>query len=176
MEEKPTNLEFLKKSRKRLKRGDIFVLKPKGHDYYFGRVIDTDAESGFGPGNAVLINIYNATSQDKNKITELDKNNLLIPPTMTNRLGWSRGYFENVGFRELTKDDVLDVHCFWAPPLKGFSTGRLSKGRYMNEKGEELDSPHEPIGLYGLGNHLTVDGDVSDALGIPWPPETSRGT
>jgi hypothetical protein len=171
MKEKSTNFEFLRKSRKELRPGDIFVLKPKEHDYYFGRVINTDAESGFGPGNAVLIYIYNATSKDKNKIPELDKNNLLIPPTMINRLGWSRGYFENVAFKELTKDDVLDVHCFWDPPLKGFSTGRFSKGKYMNEKGEELDGPHEPVGQCGLGNYLTVDLRISRALGMPLPPD-----
>ncbi len=171
MDNKPTNLEFLKKSRKRLKPGDIFVLKPKGHDYYFARVIDTDAESGFGPGNAVLIYIYNATSKDKNNIPQLDKNNLLIPPTMINRLGWSRGYFENVSFRELTEEDVLDVHCFWDPPLKGFSKGRFSKGRYMNEKGQQLDGPYDPVGQYGLGNYRVVDVEISEVLGIPLPAE-----
>jgi len=161
MKEKPTNFEFLEKSRKELRPGDIFVLKPKGHDYYFGRVINTNAESGFGPGRAVLIYIYNATSRDKTQIPKLDKNNLLIPPEMINRLGWSRGYFENVGFKKLTKNDVLDVHCFWDPLRK----------RYINEKKQVLDGPHEPVGRYGLGNYLTVDDQVSDALGIPLLPE-----
>ena len=161
MQKKYTNLEFLKKSRKELKPGDIFVLKPKGHDYYFGRVISTTANCGFGPPKTILIYIYNATSKDKNKIPQLDKNNLLIPPTMINRLGWSSGYFENIAFKELTKDDVLDVHCFWRP----------SRGTYMNEKGEELDRPYEPVGQYGLGNYRTVDRRVSKALGIPLPPE-----
>jgi len=36
-----SNLEFLKKSKKQLHPGDIFVLKPRGRDYYFGRVINT---------------------------------------------------------------------------------------------------------------------------------------
>ena len=171
MQKKYTNLEFLKKSRKELKPGDIFVLKPKGHDYYFGRVISTTANSGFGPPKAILIYIYNVTSKDKNQIPKLDKNNLLIPPKMINRLGWSRGFFENVAFKELTKDDILDVHCFRIPSLKGFSEGRFSKERYVNEKGEELDGPHEPVGLCGVGNYRVVDIWVSDALEIPLPPE-----
>ena len=157
MNDENTNLKCLKKSRKRLVPGDIFVLKPKGLDYYFGRVIDADAESGFGQGNAVLIYIYNASSKDKNVIPELDKNNLLIPPAMINRLGWSRGYFENVAFKELTKDDVLGIHCFWRP----------SRKVYMNAKGEELDGPYEPVGQYGLSNYLVVDDEISEALDIP---------
>ena len=161
MQKKYTNLEFLKKSRKGLKPGDIFVLKPKGHDYYFGRVISTTAQCGFGPPKAVLIYIYNSTSKDKTKIPNLDKNNLLIPPVMINRLGWSRGYFENVGFKELAKDDVLNVHCFWRP----------SRKTYMNEKGEQLDGPQEPVGQYGLGNYRVVDIEINEKLGIPLPPE-----
>jgi hypothetical protein len=160
MDDKHTNLEFLQKSRKRLRPGDIFVLKPKGHDYYFGRVIDIDAESGFGPGHAVLIYVYSASSKDKNTIPELDKNNLLIPPKMINRLGWSRGYFETVGFKELTKDDVLNVHCFWDPVHR----------RYVNEKKKVLDGPYEPVSQYGLGNYRVIDRYVSRALGIPLPP------
>lgn len=169
----PINLELLKKSKKVLRSGDIFVLKPKGQDYYFGRVISTTADCGFGPPKAILIYIYNATSKDKNTIPELDKNDLLIPPTMINRLGWSRGYFENVAFRELMEDDVLKVHCFWSPPLNGFPTGRFSRGRYMNEKGEQLAGAYEPVGRYGLGNYRVVDDEISNVLGMPLAPSDS---
>ena len=161
MEDNKINLEFLKKSKKHLRPGDIFVLKPKGHDFYFGRIISTMAQCGFGPPKAILIYIYNATSKDKNIIPELDKNNLLIPPTMVNRLGWSRGYFENVSFKELTEDQVLKIHCFWRP----------SRGTYMNEKGVQLDGTCEPIGQYGLGNYRVVDIEISKALGIPLPED-----
>ena len=37
----------------------------------------------------------------------------------------------------------------------------------MDEKGQELENPYEPMGLYGLGNYRTVDIRVSKALGIP---------
>jgi hypothetical protein len=161
MESENCNLEVLKKSKKSLRPGDIFVLKPKGHNYYFGRVIDTNAQSGFGPVKAMLIYIYNATSKDKNHIPELRKDNLLIPPTMINRLGWSKGYFENVAFRNLSEDDIMNIHCFWDPMFK----------KYMNERGEELDGPYEPVCLYGLGNYRVVDDNVSEALGIPLAPD-----
>jgi hypothetical protein len=156
-----TNLEFLKQSRKQLKPGDIFVLKPKGRDYYYGRVISTTADCGFGPPKAVLVYIYNATSKNKCDIPALDKKNLLIPPVMINRLGWSRGYFETIEHKELTIDDVLKVHCFWS----------RAKEVYINEKGQQLDEPHEPIGFYGLSNYRVIDDRISELLEIPLAPD-----
>jgi len=155
------NLEILNKSRKRLRPGDIFVIKPKKHDYYFGRVVSVTAECGFGPPKAILIYIYNVTSNDKSKIPELRKENLLIPPIMLNRLGWSRGYFENVAYKELSTTDIFAVHCFRRPSRKTF----------MDEKGNELDGPCEPVGWYGLSSHRVVDDRVSEVLGIPLAPD-----
>ncbi len=160
MQTHPINLELINKSRKRLKPGDIFALKPIGHDYYFGRVVSTTAHCGFGPPKAILIYIYNAHSKEKDKIPKLDKNNLLIPPCMINRLGWSRGYFENVEFKEFDPREILELHCFWDPIKK----------IYVNEKEEQINKAYESVGLFALGNYRTVDRRVSKALGIPLPP------
>jgi len=82
----------LNKSRKKVCVGDIFTLKV-GDMYYFGRVIRTDA--GFGENKIWnLIYIYEAQSKDKNDIPTLDKNRLLIPPYVTNRQAWLRGYLK----------------------------------------------------------------------------------
>jgi len=154
------NLEVLEKSRKKTKPGDIFVIKPKGHDYYFGRTIITDANCGFGQG-AVLIYIYNATSKTKKDIPKLEKNKLLLPPIMLNYLPWSKGYFENVVFQELDQDDILEVNCFWDPMTK----------KYFDDKGNELKNKYEPVGEYGLASYRVVDDKISEALGIPLSPD-----
>jgi hypothetical protein len=158
MEEK-LNLEILSKSKKGLKPGDVFVLKPKGHNYFFGRVIDVDADCGFG-GGAILIYIYNSTSDNKNEVPNLDKNELLLAPIMTNRLPWSKGYFENVQHNELTTENVLPVHCFKKPKLNA----------YYNEKGIKLDKEYKPTGLYGFYSYRSIDDSVSEKLGIPLVP------
>lgn len=89
-----TNLLVLKPSRKRLVPGDIFALKPEGHPVYFGRVISTDARVGPFPG--ILIYIHNASSNVADDVPELRRESLLVPPLITNRLPWTKGYFLHV--------------------------------------------------------------------------------
>lgn len=161
------NLEMLTPSRKRLNVGDVFALKPKGHPYYFGRVIRLDA-IGLA-GGAILIYIYNAKSDDKGSIPVLDKRHLLIAPTMINRLPWSRGYFETVANLPLSDEDILHPHCFeddWRHVL--FPGSPII---YRDEYGNRLPGRTEPCGIYGLGSFRTVDDDVSEALGIPLAPD-----
>lgn len=153
------NLEKLTPSRKRLKIGDIFVLKPKTHPYCFGKIICIDAKIG-GFENCILIYIYNKFSNNKFNIPELNPKDLLIPPCAINRLPWSRGYFETIENRPLTKNDVLPIHCF-----------RDIRNRYFNEYGIKLKHPVEPIGDYALNSYRTIDDDVSRALGIPLAPD-----
>ena len=90
----PTNLQILKPSRRRLRAGDIFVCRPAGYPYYFGRVIKARTDLDGMP--ATLIYLYKATSEDPSVVPALHCNELLVPPMFTNRLPWSRGYFVNV--------------------------------------------------------------------------------
>ncbi len=150
------HLEILKKSRSKVKTGDIFVLKPKGFDYYFGRTMSIDANCGFGQG-AVLIYIYNIKSKDKNIIPVLNKNKLLLSPLFTNYLPWSKGYFETIGNRSLTVEDTFTQHCFKHP----------EKDIYYNEFGDKLDKEYLPVGFYGLSSYKSIDDKISKVLGIP---------
>lgn len=154
------NLEVLEKSRKKIRPGDIFVFKPKGFDYYFGRVIRTDARSSSNVNdtfNAVLLYLYNATSKSKEKIPRLDKSKLLIPPQLTNFQGWRAGFFQNIASIELQDDDILDQHSFFCP---------ISKD-YWDEYGNQLDKPYEPVGVFGLASIKCAEFLVSRELGIP---------
>jgi hypothetical protein len=170
-----TNLRILKRSRKDLRPGDTFVLQMRDNEFIFGRVIRTDAKigaevrtraGGYLMEGCILIYIYNAFSSEKDQIPVLDKNNLLIPPVMTNRLGWSRGYFEVVAHRDLTDEDIRHPHCFYRPG----PVSRPEIRRYYDEYDHELPGPVEPCGLYGLASFRVIDDELSDALGIPRVP------
>lgn len=154
------NLKFLRPSRKRLLVGDVFVLQPAGHPFYFGRVIRLDAMIRIFK-NCILVYIYNATSDDKANIPRLSKFDLLIPPKMINRLGWSRGYFETVANIPLCEDEIIWPHCFKDP----------LGGGYRDEYNHVLPHRFEPCGFYALGNFRTLDDEVSKALGIPLAPD-----
>ncbi|MDO8588492.1 MAG: immunity 26/phosphotriesterase HocA family protein [Armatimonadota bacterium] len=150
------NLRVLKRSRKPLKPGDIFALQVKEGEYMFGRVIRVEEHGGPADG-FILIYIYNVTSANKSEIPTIDKDNLLIPPYFTNKLPWSRGYFETIENRPLTEDDVLKPHCFWD----------IVHNEYRDEFRNVLRHKVEPCGVFGLGSFRTIDIRVSDALGIP---------
>lgn len=148
-------LEKLKSSRKLLKNGDVFVLKPKGKPYYFGRVINTKTQIG-GFEDVILCYIYDASSADKNEIPDISKDKLLIPPFGIDRSPWSSGVFEVVGSIHLTDEDMLPVHVFKSP---------LSNTFY-DEYGNEISSPSEIFAYNSVTSDITIDYQVGKALGL----------
>lgn len=158
------NMEVLKPSRKKLRPGDIFVMKYPKVGYLFGRVayVDLAPEKAPMPGCG-LIYIYRSRSSTPDPTGEdLSRDNLLVPPVFINRLPWSRGYFQTVDRRPLRTADILDRHCF-----DNTMFGRIS---FLDEDGVELDEPFEPCGVWGMHSYASLDDDVSDALGVARAP------
>jgi hypothetical protein len=153
------NLEVLKRRRHVPKAGDVFVMKPPDGRYLFGRVISTDASGALGVG-CVLLYIYAARSVAKSPVPDLLRGQLLIPPVMTNRLGWVRGYFEHIENQPMRAMDRLRQHCFID-----------SRGWYFDENGTRLAGPTAPVGCWGFDSFRTIDDKISDALGIPLAPD-----
>ncbi len=58
----PTNLQVLKRSRRKPEVGDVFAMLPPDDKYLFGRVIRTDA---LGRMKALLVYIYANRSESK---------------------------------------------------------------------------------------------------------------
>ena len=160
------NLRVLKRSRKKPRPGDVFVfqLKCQPGRYRFGRVIMTDASIG-GFQNVILVYLYKATSSSKREIPHLSPRDLLIRPAGTNRLPWTRGYFETVAHEELRDEDRLPMHCFRS----------TVRGGLFDERGRRLEKvvapPGVPVGEYGLDSYRTIDDEVSEALGVPLAPD-----
>ncbi len=152
------NLAVLKKTRRVPEVGDVFVMRPDDQ-YLFGRVVDTNANP-LGVGGAVLIYVYRVRSQTRTPVPELLHEQLLVPPMMTNRQPWTKGYFEQVENRPLSAMERLPRHCF-----------RDTRGWYFDEAGNRLTGPAEPVGQWGLHSYRTIDDEVSKALGIPLSPD-----
>jgi len=112
-----------------------------------------------------MVYLYNASANDKNQVPDLSKNRLLVPPLGTNRLPWTRGYFETVDHRVLGSEERLPVHCF--------RDLTAATERFLDERGRALGAPVEPVGDYSLHSFRTIDDAVSEALGIPLVPDGS---
>lgn len=151
-----TNLQVLAPSRRAPRAGDIFVCRPAGRGYFFGRVVRTDAKIKY-MSDSILIYVFAIESESKVPPERLSIMRLLIPPLMTNRLPWSRGYFEFVANRGFELGERLPIHCFYSAAF----------GRLFDDDGNELDKKVEPCGLSGLDSYRTIDDAISRALGIP---------
>ncbi len=154
-----TNLQILAPSRKAPKAGDIFVCRPIGRGYFFGRVVATDARIRTMQ-DCTLLYVFRIESETKTPPERLSVMQLLVSPLMTNRLPWSRGYFETVAHRALEPGERLPVHCFHDLSFKRYE-------RYWDEYNHELPGKKVPCGTYALDSYRTIDEAISDALGIP---------
>ena len=153
------NMSVLGKSRRPPEVGDVFAMLQSDGRFLFGRVIDTNANP-LGVGGAILIYVYRVRSVGQVPVPRLRRDELLLPPIMTNRQAWTRGYFKCVESRPLEPTDRLDRHSF-----------RDSNGRYFDERGNRLSGAIEPVGIWGLQSYHGIDDAISRALGIPLAAE-----
>lgn len=154
-----TNLAPLRTSRARPRPGDVFVMRPKGGFYLFGRVIATDVTIDEILTGCILIYVYRTRAQDKTPVPRLSPGDLLAPPMITNALPWRRGYFETVERGILPGAELLPRHCFWDGLAR----------RHVDDTGEAVAPPSagEPVGEWALQSYRTIDDEISRALGLP---------
>ena len=159
-------MRVLSPSRKAPKAGDLFTFQLPDDLFRFGRVITDEASAG--GGSRLLLNyLYNVSSDRRTPPTdELTHDRLLVPPLMTNRLLWSRGYFETVASKELRASDVLARHVFCYRRPGGIV--------YFDEFGRRTFASDGPMATAGVSSYATIDDEVCEALGIPVAPDPNR--
>jgi len=145
----------MKKSRKAPREGDVFVVQPFAGIFYYGKVIQTNISSQDSCVNGMLlIYVYDRLSRSKDIPDDLDCGKLLIAPTIVNRLGWSRGYFETICNFPVTDRERNVSFGFWS----------FQKKRFVNVEGAPLKSAPEYYTDYGLGNYAVVGEKIHAAL------------
>jgi hypothetical protein len=152
------NMQVIKKSRPKLRPGDIFSILFSDGGYLYGRVIKVNLAGSLAPmPGCNLIYIYRVRGDDINPpLDELTPARLLVPPRFINRLPWVRGYFVNVAHVAIADGDIVDDYCFydWARRI------------YVDENYAILSKRSEPCGYWGMDSYLTIDDSLSDALNI----------
>ena len=152
------NLENLGGTRKNIKSGDVFVFKPKKHPYYYGVVINSDA-SIFTAKGLLHIQFFNLNSENGNSVPDdLHCAKLLIPPILTNKLGWRKGYFKTIG--------NVDIKDFISVQNAAFF---YYNGKIFDDSSNQLPSPKsiEETGSFAITSYLNIDNLISLALEIP---------
>jgi hypothetical protein len=152
-----TNLQVMEPSPREPRVGDIFAMQLPDGSYLHGRVIATDALAGPSMPGSNLVYLYSERSPTEAApdSSALKPDRLLVPPLMTNRMPWKKGYFKTIANRALEPADVLPAHCF--EDVRGYYYDE-----YSNRRGHRT----EPCGDWGLHSYLTIDDAVSQAVGI----------
>jgi hypothetical protein len=156
------NMQVLRRSRKRLWPGDIFVYRLKDLDFGFGRVIRTRTAVTLYTIPAILVYFYRAFTSEKTTVPPFRREELLLPPKIVGPELWRMGNFENIARRRLTRADVLPTHCFYESLFD----------IYVDERGRRLRRRVEPCGSWALTGYHLVDRLLSEARGIAPDPDT----
>jgi hypothetical protein len=157
-----TNLVKMKRTYRPPETGDIFYLQIPLGQFIFGRVRFANAPRTEAPmPGAHLIYIYDwKSSAPSPDYSMLRKDKLLIAPVWTNRMSWTKGYFQHVENQAGHDKVVFGDSCF-----------RAFGDRFLDQKGRSRSTKSEPCGEWGLVSYRWIDDRVSDALGIPRVPE-----
>ncbi|MGC7560396.1 hypothetical protein [Pasteurella sp. PK-2025] len=100
MLKKMTTLQFIKKSRPKLKCGDVFYYHID-NKFYYGIVLLTQLDPSISEGVdfTILLSNYhevNYTDFDLDKFkTKIINRDLIAPPVIINKRAWTQGYFCN---------------------------------------------------------------------------------
>ena len=152
------DLVFMKKSRKKLNDGDVFVMQVYEGHYMFGKVIRAELKSPYGGfSGLVVVHIYRGLTLKPEKKRVLKEKDRILPPKIINRLGWSGGYYLTVDNQEVTDEDV-------PPGNYGFLKEFMVKNPYLDLDGNVFYEKPLIVGNYSLGNYLTIEESLKELL------------
>ena len=122
---------------------DLYATMDLGTEKLLGRVVSTTAIAGPTHG-CILVYVCRGLPT---------RANLLLPPMMTTRAPWSRGYFEHVRSQPLLPGEYFERHGF-----------RDAHGRFVDEEGRPLDAPVEPMGECKIWEVAAIEEAIAAAL------------
>ena len=112
-----------------------------------------------------LVYVYKhaSASLDPSLLKTAVPDDLLLPPLITNRQGWLRGWFKTVASKPLEPSEILPRHTF----------AKLN-GKFRDEGGQEVREPSEPVGPGGVVSYYLIAKWVSEALPFSEQPDVWR--
>ncbi|HEX3343801.1 MAG TPA: GNAT family N-acetyltransferase [Polyangiaceae bacterium] len=128
--------------------GDVFAVRRGEGEELVGRVVSTSAVVGPTHG-CLVVYLY------RDEVARPKRERLLVPPILTTRGPWSRGYFAHLRSEPLLPGDYFERHVF-----------RDARGGLVDDEARPLDAPEagEPVGEWRLFDVEAIEGAVAAAL------------
>jgi hypothetical protein len=151
------HLQVIQKNRPKLQAGDYFAFEVPAGDFRLGRVVGANLFGCSTPWDgANLVYFYDSVFPEiPSEPISLKRDHLLLPPTFVGEASWNKGYFINVGHKDLHRSDLLDRTCFLVSPEK-----------YCDENGDKVLERFEPCGLWGMRSPAGIDQQFVNVLGL----------
>lgn len=173
--------EEIEKSRKKIRNGDVFVVKIKDHDlYFYGKVIDVKGQYNL-ISEAILIFLYKTTATDIIIPEYMDENDI-IAVLITDKYGWNCGHFKticNIPVNEAEKNfdfgfiNSLQGSWITEEDIEKFSNnheiiylddGRIIASPYVNAYNNKLNHKPKLCRDYSYSLYETVSYEISEYL------------
>lgn len=153
-DEQPPIEKLHEGTRKRPRPGDIFIQRLVSSGLYIPGLVVKE-KVGYA-SKFILLYFANVLSEKRTSQVGVEafKDNLLIPPLITNKQGWLKGYFETIEHAKVAESDLLPVHCFEGN----------QPGTYYNEYEERLEQRVEPCGFGGIWGLLEIADTLAEAV------------
>lgn len=144
------------------KRGDVIAMQLVQGGFVHVAVAST-AIAFWGPdfrSKFNLLYVHNEIRAEPTPPPKIRRNALIVPPLVTNRQGWLKGFFQKVGEdRDL---EVWPSHCFFQDRFDG---------EWIDELGQQLPAPSGDVGWAQLFGYNMIGLVVSHAFAgtQSWP-------
>lgn len=156
-------LRVIKKTKPKIKIGDVFVLSPRENIYFYGKVLKTNIKTinndNFVEGKQTIF-IHKCRS---NQITldnfEPNYDDLLINPSIVDISYWQKGFFYNVGNLPLTDVEKTLDYGFYKFGIPG-----IRDGWFCTEEGEKLNHQPRIKGIYGVATITGISAEIEKEI------------
>lgn len=153
----------MKKTRKKPKTGDVFVVQPIEGVYYYGKVIISKYRSEYEMYNGMpLVYIYDEFSTKIKMPQSLEK--ILIAPLITNYGPWTQGYFQTIGNIPVLEKELDSNYGFVTYKASDIVTRK--DPLYLDLHGNNIKGEPKYYHLYSLTSYSGINYELCKALGI----------
>lgn len=151
-------LNLIKRKRKEINEGDVFVLSPKEGLYFYGKVLEAKTnyihKDSFMYGQYVIFIFKCKTNSISMENFKPNYGELLIPPAIVDKGYWTQGLFYTIGNIPLTEEEKNLDYGFYSAMF----------GEFFKADGTLINKKPKIYGLKGISTRSAIATEVASEL------------
>ncbi len=142
-------LEIIKRKRKEINEGDVFILSPEKGIYFYGKVLKAKINNKYNSfiRGEYLVFIFKCKTKNISiEDFKPDYNELLIQPAIVGKEYWTQGLFYTIGNIPLTEEEKNLDYGFYS----------VINGMFYKENGVLIKKKPKIYGCYGITTDIGI--------------------